>query len=99
MDNGNLYPFIHAEPLAAGRNVNPQVYYLFNQKENRGYVVEGLAALFCRKLDGKKKLVEVIDEFEAEYELEKGKFENDISELIQDLSKNKLLELLNNPKA
>lgn len=94
----DLYPEIFAEPLAGGRKENLQTYYLFNSKINRGYVVDGLAALFCRKIDGKKTLRNLIEEFENEYELEKGKFHKEINDLIHDLEKNHLLNLLKTPK-
>lgn len=95
MDIMETYPKVIAEPLADNQQENPLSYFLFNSQTNRGYSVDGLAALFCRQLDGQKKLRDLITDFEAQHELEKGKFDGDIKTLLKDLEDNGLLVLNN----
>jgi hypothetical protein len=78
-------------------NNDPYTDYLFNPNTNKGYSVNGLAALFCRELNGTKSLAEVITNFENQYELAPGIFINEIEKLIIDLEKNQLIEFLNTP--
>lgn len=78
-------------------NSDPYTDYLFNPSTNKGYSINGLAALFCRELKGNKSLAEIITNFESQYDLVPGKFNNDIQILLSDLEKNQLIEFLQSP--
>ena len=89
-----LYPFVNAENMISRNSGGEQgLYFLFNTTTNRGFAVDGLAALFCKELNGKKKLKDIINDFEQVYELESGKFEKEIATLMKDLQENGLLIL------
>lgn len=98
MDNSNKYPKLISVVLNKEFNKNdPYTDYLFNPSTNKGYSINGLAALFCREFDGKKNLSEIITNFESQHDLIPGKFKADIELLIQDLEKNQLIVLLQSP--
>lgn len=98
MEMMDLYPLLVAESLTPGsENENPLAYYLFNSQTNRGFAVEGLAALFCKTMNGKKKVKELVQNFEKEHELEAGIFEKDILKLIDDMDDNGLILLSDKP--
>lgn len=78
-------------------NNDPYTDYLFNPSTNKGYSVNGLAAMFCRELDGTKTLSEIIANFEAHYGLAPGKFTKEIEILLSDLENNQLIEFLQSP--
>lgn len=79
------------------KNDDPFTDYLFNPSTNKGYSVNGLAAMFCRELDGRRTLAEIITMFENQYELAPGKFAKEIEVLLLDLESNQLIEYLQNP--
>lgn len=98
MEHLNKFPKLTSVVLNREFNNNdPYTDYLFNPSTNKGYSVNGLAALFCRELDGSKPLSEVIANFESHYDLKPGKFDNEISILLSDLEKNQLIEFLQSP--
>jgi hypothetical protein len=97
MERSQSYPILTSVKLNKS-NSETFTDFLFNPNTNKGFSVEGLAALFCRNLDGKKSLERLIIDFENEHSLESGKFKNEIYSLITDLEKNNLIEFLESPK-
>ncbi|MBC7713605.1 MAG: PqqD family protein [Rhizobacter sp.] len=98
MDYMDQYPLINAEPINDnGRQESQHSYFIFNAQTNKGYSLDGLAALLCKKMNGKKTLRSIIAELEADYELETGKFNKEIHALIKDLGDNNLLILKDAP--
>ncbi len=98
MENINRFPKLTSVVLNQEfNNKDPYTDYLFNPNTNKGYSVNGLAALFCRELDGKRSLSKIITEFESHYELAPGRFTKEIETLLFDLENNKLVEFLNSP--
>lgn len=99
MENLTKYPKLTSVTLNREINNNdPYTDYLFNPATNKGYSVNGLAAMFCRELNGYMTLQEVIKLFEENYQIAPGKFSNEINELLTDLEKNNLIEFLNQPQ-
>ncbi len=98
MEKINQFPKLTSVVLNREFNNNdPYTDYLFNPSTNKGYSVNGLAALFCRELDGKKSLSEIISNFENHHDLKPGKFTSEIETLIFDLEQNQLIEFLSSP--
>lgn len=98
MSKMGTYPLIKAEILGKNKTEDQASFFLFNSETNRGYSVDGLAALLCKRFDGTKTLQELVAELEADYELEPHKFDKDVSMLIQDLENNGLVTLSLTPK-
>lgn len=92
MEYMDKYPLISAESLDGNsRQENQFSYFLFNSQTNKGYSVDGLAALLCKQMNGKKKLRDLVKDLEAEYEIESGHFDKEIQTLMKDLSDNSLV--------
>ena len=92
------YVQLKAELLNAGK-MNPHEIFLFNSTTNRGFMVDGIASYFCKKMDGQKKFSEIITEFESEYKISSSKFEKDIAIFTDDLIKNDLIVISDEPIA
>lgn len=98
MSKMDLYPNIKAEVLGKNKTEDLATLYLFNSQTNRGYSLDGLAAILCKKFDGKKKLSSLIGELESEYQIDAKNFNSDIDALLEDLTDNDLLEMLKEAK-
>jgi hypothetical protein len=96
MDISNSYVQLKAEILSAN-NKNPNEIFLFNSSTNRGFMVDGIAAVLCKRMSGEKKINELISDFEKEYEVECNKFANDISQFLKNLVENDLILISDNP--
>jgi hypothetical protein len=94
----NKFPFITAEFLGKNKTEGQANCYLFNSVTNRGYSVEGLAAILCKSFDGTNDLLTCIKTLESDYELAENAFEQDIDHLIKDLEDNGLVEFLDSKK-
>jgi hypothetical protein len=83
------FPKISAQIFSS--STSKQEFYLFNSITNRGFSIDGLAASLCKEFTGEKKLSEIIESFEKENKLQNGIFDKEISDLISELEKNKLI--------
>ncbi len=92
MDISSNYILLKAELLSTD-NKNPNEVFLFNSSTNRGFLVEGIAAQLCKKMDGKKTFDELIKEFESEHNTSVKKFEKDIEKFVSDLIQNDLISV------
>lgn len=99
MNKMESYPKLTADILNRGQLSNSTDLFLFNAKTNKGFSLQGLAALLCKDFDGKKTLAETIIALEAKYELEPGKFKTEITNLVHDLENNGLLNFSQEPQA
>lgn len=97
-DKTKMYPRITAEILGKKKTEGSANCFLFNSQTNRGYAVEGLAAILCKNFDGTKTLENLVQDLEKEYALEPNAFSNEIKGLIKDLEDNGLIELMSSPK-
>lgn len=97
-DRLKLYPRITAEILGKKKTEGSASCFLFNSQTNRGYAVEGLAAILCKNFDGTKTLESLVQELEKDYELEPNTFTSEIKTLIKDLEENGLIELMSSPR-
>jgi len=95
MYNKDKYPVLIAGKLDK-KSINSSHIFLFNSKTNRGYQVEGLAALFIYQFDGQRSVATLLDELEQKYNIEKGKFDSEVDAVIEDLLKFELIELRDN---
>lgn len=93
MNNAKLYPKITAQVFNSPNNKDE--YFLFNTATNRGFAVDGYAAILCKKFNGEKTLEEIVKNFESEQKLESGEFSEEISTLLSDLEKNRLITFHN----
>jgi hypothetical protein len=93
MNRDDLFPKISAQVFTSPNNIDE--YFLFNSTTNKGFAIDGYAAILCKKFTGEHKLSEVIATFESEQNLENGEYNSEINELISDLEKNRLLVFLN----
>lgn len=89
MKQAELYPKISAQIYNSPNST--EEFFLFNTSTNKGFTIDGFAAILCRKFTGDKKLSEIIATFETEQKLTKGEFESEIEELLTDLEKNRLV--------
>lgn len=89
MKQKDLYPKISAQIFPS--NTNKDEFFLFNSSTNRGFSIDGLAAIFCKKFTGEKKLSELVLEFEKEQNIKSGLFNTEIENLINELENNKLI--------
>lgn len=96
MDISNSYVQLKAEILLAN-NKNPHEIFLFNSSTNRGFMVDGIAAVLCKRMSGEKKINELLRDFETEYKVECEKFSNDISVFLKSLVDNDLILVSDNP--
>lgn len=90
------YPILLAEKLSNGSG-KAGVLYLFGATSNKGFQIEGLAAVFVQRFNGDKTLDEITAEIESEFNLQRGEFANEISEMIDDLLKHELIEFAEGP--
>lgn len=93
MKHASLFPKISAQVYTSPNS--SEEYFLFNTATNKGFAIDGFAAILCKKFTGEKKLVDVIAAFEAEQQLAKGEFETEINDLLVELEKNRLLTFFN----
>ena len=89
MKQHELFPKISAQIFKSPNN--QEEFFLFNTSTNKGFAIDGFAAVLCKKFTGDRTLSEVIAEFEAEQKLEKNEYETEITELLAELEKNRLL--------
>ncbi len=89
---------LKAELLNTGK-MNPHEIFLFNSTTNRGFMVEGIASYFCKKMDGQKRFSEIISDFENEYQVSISKYEKDVAIFTDDLIKNDLIITSDEPIA
>ena len=92
MKQSHLFPKISAETFSSPNNRDE--FYLFNTSTNKGFSIDGFAAVLCRHFNGEKNLVDAIRSFEILSKLEVGEFDDEIENLIQDLQDNSLLVFL-----
>ncbi len=93
MKQADLFPKISAQIYKSPNST--EEFFLFNTATNKGFAVDGFAAILCKKFTGENKLSEIVAAFETEHKLSKGEFESEISELLADLEKNRLLTFFN----
>lgn len=96
MQFAEKYFLITAERLSKGSNKKYSIS-LFNPDTNRGFAIEGLAAIFCSRLDGSKKISELINEMEIQFELERGIFNIDVDNLLEEMLRNGLVTSSSEP--
>lgn len=98
MDKMRSYPAITAEILNQNSTEETAEFFLFNSKSNKGFSVQGLAALLCKNFDGKHTLADLISNLEKDYAIEPNTFNKEINNLIHDLESNGLVEFTDAPK-
>ena len=89
MKYNNLYPKISAQIFPS--NTSKDEFFLFNSSTNRGFAIDGFAALLCKRFTGDRKLSEIIIEVEKEQNLSSGLFNNEIESLLTEMESNKLI--------
>lgn len=89
MKQHELFPKISAQIFKSPNN--PEEFFLFNTSTNKGFAIDGFAAILCKKFTGDRTLKEVITEFETEQKLDKNEYQTEISDLLAELEKNRLL--------
>lgn len=89
MKQHDLFPKISAQIFKSPNNT--EEFFLFNTTTNKGFAIDGFAAVLCKKLTGDRTLNEVIAEFEIEQKLAKDEYKTEISDLLTELEKNRLL--------
>lgn len=95
--HAELFPKISAQIYNSPNST--EEFFLFNATTNKGFAVDGFAALLCKKFTGENKLSDIIASFESEQNLSKGEFESEISELLGDLEQNRLLTFYSEAQA
>ncbi len=90
MKQSNQYPKISAQFFTSPNN--KEEYFLFNTASNKGFALDGFAALLCRKFTGEHDLNHIIKEFEEEQKLEKDEFKEEIEHLLSELEKHRLID-------
>mgnify|MGYP003388732430 CR=1 FL=1 len=65
---------------------------LFRSADNSGFVVDGLAALVCLRMDGKKSLTDIMADLRVEVEAELPTLEADVRGLVVNLENYGLVE-------
>jgi hypothetical protein len=96
MKQSDLFPKISAQFFNSPNN--REEFFLFNTATNKGFAIDGFAAILCKKFTGEHKLSEVISSFEAEQKIQNGEYEDEITNLIADLEKNRLLIFFEEPQ-
>jgi hypothetical protein len=89
MKNSELFPKISAQAFNSPNK--KEEYFLFNPITNKGFAIDGFAAILCKKFTGDRTFSQIIEEFEKEQDLEKNEFEAEIISLVSDLEKNNLV--------
>ncbi len=89
MKQNELFPKISAQIFNSPNNV--EEYFLFNTNTNKGFSIDGFAALLCKKFTGEYSLAQSVLEFEKEQNLASGEFESDIEWLIIELERHNLI--------
>lgn len=87
-----MYVLLKAEILRSGTSNPDAGFYIFNPESNRGFAVEGIATLLIQKMNGKRKLIDLVVELETEQGLNRGDHEKDILHFIEDLLSNDLIQ-------
>jgi len=97
LDKLKLFPILTAEPIQEYNNSKSNLY-IYSRNNNRGYSLDGFAANLCHRFDGTKNLESIIRDFEAELQIEKNYYQEEIETLLHDLQNNSLIDFLEQPK-
>lgn len=92
-----LYPKLLAQFFESEKN--REEFFLFNTATNKGFAVDGYAALLCKKFTGAQTLEVIIAEFELENQITKDTYSSEIESLIADLERYKLIAFFESSQA
>ena len=89
MKKKKLFPKISAQVFNSPHNI--EEFFLFNTSTNKGFAIDGMPAILCKKFTGESSLESIIEEFESEQEIEHGDYDTDIEDLLVELEKHNLI--------
>jgi len=90
MKRSNLVPTIVAQFITTNNKIDE--CFLFQSETNRGYAIDGIAAVICRRFNGKDNLEVIVNNLEKDLKLTKGQYDGEIEVLLDELEQFKLIE-------